>query len=111
MTKPCCICGEEVKDLEQGCLDGAGHVEISFGYGSVHDTETWTGLIHDKCFKEVFKPKVMEANSDYFHIRLDSNGQVQIHGKTPDKLVTEHCISPFTGIHRTYDLRGTDEGK
>lgn len=60
MTKPCCICGEEVKDLEQGCLDGAGHVEISFGYGSVHDTETWTGLIHDKCFKEVFKPKEMD---------------------------------------------------
>jgi hypothetical protein len=60
----CCVCGNEVEKLEpleSGCLDSSGHIEVSFGYGSKNDTETYTGYIHDDCF-ESFKNKMMVSS-------------------------------------------------
>lgn len=55
----CMICGQDIKKLDVGIsneefLDNAGNVEISFGYGSSgFDGESYTGFIHDECFKKI----------------------------------------------------------
>ena len=62
--KQCIICKQEVKDIEQGCLDSAGHITISFGYGSALDMEEYFGYIHDSCLTEDMKNSM--TKTDHF---------------------------------------------
>lgn len=55
-TPACVVCGCDVENLDgdapltsSSLLRGAGTIELSFGYGSTHDTDYVVGVICDKC--------------------------------------------------------------
>ena len=55
----CVICGSEHKPIDpfseedgstdRSCRDRAGHIHLSFGYGSRLDLSSWVGVICDYC--------------------------------------------------------------
>lgn len=57
----CIVCGEEV--IENNGFITGGHVRISFEFGSRHDMELWTGVIHDMCTNPI--QKFMKKEDDF----------------------------------------------
>jgi hypothetical protein len=62
----CAICGKPVYRVwedEEGALYG-GWMQMSFGYGSVHDCQMVKTLIHDICAEQLFSahPKAWIIN-------------------------------------------------
>lgn len=49
MTPACAFCGAPVLVLGDGEYSGGGVVEMSFGYGSRHDTDAVKALVCDTC--------------------------------------------------------------
>lgn len=67
----CLICNKQLKELYPSTDDNVlptidgGHVEITFGYGSIHDDITGTvchlALICDECFDNAKKNKLVKS--------------------------------------------------
>lgn len=53
----CLKCEKDIQPLmvgeppqDYGMIDGGGEMEVSFGYGSRHDTDTAKAFVCDDCF-------------------------------------------------------------
>jgi hypothetical protein len=58
----CDWCGKEFGDIEVKC-EGYGRVDITFGYGSIHDGDVYKAEICDDCFEKIFSKKARKVTS------------------------------------------------
>jgi hypothetical protein len=51
----CIICGKKIEVDENEFHKDSGVVFVDFGFGSKYDGDSFTGNIHDNCFKSIQK--------------------------------------------------------
>lgn len=55
----CSMCESPI-DRDLALSDGFGDLSITFGYGSQHDSEIYSGILCDNCFEKLAKKIVLK---------------------------------------------------